>query len=176
LDPHKPSKDEQDFVRVVKFAAAVGLGVMVAFLYSVKQVHPDLQLEFTIGTVIAFAITAVLAVLFCNVLFTGEFNGTRAAQGRNRTRRWLIFFLVGSALATAGAFLYSLKDVSSSSRHEVIVGTGVALVVLCAGGFLIHRSVRFFEEQDQANLQHQQEEDDQAGHDPHESATDEDQD
>src|SRR2546427_1033486 len=56
MTPHKPSKDEQDFVRVVKVAAALGLGLLAAFLYSIKQVHPSLRLEFTFGTVAAFGI------------------------------------------------------------------------------------------------------------------------
>jgi hypothetical protein len=162
VNPHKPSKDELDFVRVVKFAAAVGLGIMVAFLYSIRQVHPDFQIEFTFGTVVAFVITAALTVVFCQVLFAGEFAAGRTGSGKGgkqRVRRWLMVFLAGSALATVGAFLYSLKDVSSASRREVIVGTGVAVLVLSIGGFLIHRSVLFFEEQDRANLQHQEEED-----------------
>ncbi|HXJ55949.1 MAG TPA: hypothetical protein VNU68_04715 [Verrucomicrobiae bacterium] len=172
MNPHKPSKDEQDFVRVVKFAAALGLGVMVAFLYSVKQVHPDFRLEFTFGTVVAFGVTAALAVAFCNVLFKGEFAAGHSIPGqepgRRRARRWLVFFLVGSALATASAFIYSLKDVSSANRREVFLGTAIAIVVLSIGGFLIHRSVRFFEEQDRANLQHQREVEELEEQDSHE--------
>ena len=37
MDQRKPTKDEQDFVRVVKIATALGLGLMAAFLYSLKQ-------------------------------------------------------------------------------------------------------------------------------------------
>jgi len=161
MSPHKPSKDERDFAWVVKFSAAIGLGLMVAFLYSIKQIHPDLVLEFSFGTGLAFGLTAALAWGFCSVLFKGEF-GDRAAAGvpagRPRARRWVILFLVFFGLATPLAFLYSLKDVSTSSRREVIIGTGVAVVVLGLGGLLIHKSVRFFEEQDRASLQQQQEE------------------
>jgi len=159
---HKPSKDEQDFVRVVKFSTALGLGLMVGFLYSIKQVHPNLRVEFTFGTVVAFLLTAIFSWIFCGVLFTGEFAGDGAAAAaaarKRRVRRWLILFLAISGLSTAGAFLYSLKDVSSESRREVIEGTGIAVLLLTIGGFLIHRSVRFFEEQDRASLEQQQRE------------------
>ena len=157
MSPHKPSKDERDFVRVVKFSAAIGLGLMVAFLYSIKQIHPKLILTFTFGTVAAFALTAGLTWGFCSVLFKDEFANERGrTAGRARARRWLIVFLVLAGLSTPAVFLYSLKDVSSAGRREVIWGTGVAVVVLCVGGILIHKSVRFFEEQDRASLRQQQ--------------------
>src|SRR5258706_11945943 len=133
MDSHKPTKDEQDFVRVVKFATAFSLGVMAAFLFSLKQVHPAIRLDFTLGTVLAFLITAVFSWLFCGVLFKGEFNegdsAGAAALKKRRVTRWIFFFVVVSGLATAGAFLYSLKDVSADSRREVIEGAGIATVV-----------------------------------------------
>jgi len=164
MNSHKPTKDEQDFVRVVKFATALGMGVMAAFLYSLKQVHPAIRLEFTLGTVLTFVITAVFSWAFCAVLFKGEFNeGDSAASPalkKRKVTRWIIFFCVVSGVATAGAFLYSLKDVTAESRREVIEGAGIAVVVLTMGGVLIHKSVRFFEEQDKVNLQEQSERED----------------
>ncbi len=163
MDPHKPTKDEKDFVQVVKFASALGLGVMAAFLYSLKRVHPTIDLEFSLGTVLAFLITAVFSWLFCGVLFKGEFNegdsAAAAALKQRRVTRWILFFVVVSGLATAGAFLYSLKDVSAESRREVIEGAGIAVVVLIIGGFFIHKSVRFFEEQDKMSLEDRDEDD-----------------
>ena len=160
MDPHKPTKDEQDFVRVVKAATALALGLMAAFLYSLKQVHPAIRLEFGLGTVLAFLITAAFSWMFCGVLFKGEFtegdSASAAVIKRRRVTRWIIFFLVVSGLATAGAFLYSLKDVAAESRREVIEGAGFATIVLTIGGFFIHKAVRFFEEQDKVNLEESQ--------------------
>ena len=164
MDPHKPTKDEQDFVRVVKIATALGLGVMAAFLYSLKQVHPTIRLELGLGTVLAFLITAAFSWIFCGVLFQGEFDegdyANAAALKKRRIVRWIIFFIVISGLATAGAFLYSLKDLSAESRREVIEGTGIATLVLAVGGLLIHKAVRFFEEQDKVNLAERRDEED----------------
>ena len=61
--------------------------------------------------------------------------------------RWVLFFIVVSSLATGAAFLYSLKNVSADTRREVLQGAGFAVFVLSIGGFFIHKSVRFFEEQ-----------------------------
>jgi len=167
MDPHKPTKDEQDFVRVVKFATAFSLGVMAAFLYSLKGVHPAIRLEFGVGTVLVFLITAAFSWLFCGVLFKGEFNEGESAGAavlkKRRVTRWIFFFIVVSGLATAGAFLYSLKDVSAESRREVIEGAGFAAVVLTIGGFFIHKAVRLFEEQDKVSLEDRHEDEDNHG-------------
>jgi len=160
---HKPTKDERDFVRVVKIATALGMGVMAAFLYSLKQVHPSIRLEFTFGSAVALVVTAVFSWIFCAVLFRGEFDEGDSAHAatirKRRVARWIIFFVTVSGLATAGAFLYSLKDVSAESRRDVIEGTGLAALVLTLGGYLIHKAVRFFEEQDKVSTEIQRQDD-----------------
>ena len=162
MDSHKPTKDELDFVRVVKIGTALGLGVMAAFLYSLKQVHPTIVLEFGFGTVLSCAIAAAFSWVFCGVLFKSEFDEgdteRTAALKKQRMVRWTIFFFVVSALAGAGVFLYSLKDVSAESRQEVLQGTGFAVFVLSMGGYLIHKTVLFFEEQDRVNMELSREE------------------
>lgn len=162
MDQRKPTKDERDFVWVVKAASALGLGLMAAFLYSLKQVHPSIRLEITLGTGIAFLVTAVFTWMFCGILFKGEFDEDgsvqAAGQQRKRVTRWIIVFLCVSALATIAAFIYSLKDVAADSRWDVIEGTGIAVIVLAGGGFLIHKAVKFFEEQDKASLEQQEQE------------------
>ena len=54
------------------------------------------------------------------------------------------------------AFVLSLRNVSSRGRQDVLEGTVLALLVILAGGVLIHRAFRFFEEQDKASLDAQQ--------------------
>lgn len=154
---HKPTKDEQDFVRIVKAGTALGMGVLAAFLYSLKQVHPSILLEFGPGTALSFLVAGAFSWMFCGVLFRTEFDegdtAHTAAIKNRRMVRWVIFFLVVSALVGVGVFLYSLKDVSSEGRRDVILGTGMAIVVLTIGGALIHKTVRFFEEQDRITIE-----------------------
>lgn len=158
MDHRKPTKDERDFVWVVKAASALGLGLMAAFLYSLKQVHPNIRLEITVGTGLAFLGTAFLTWIFCGILFKGEFqddDSEHAAGLRKKlVVRWIVVFLSVSAVATVGAFVYSLKDIAAESRRDVIQGTVIAVIVLTGGGILIHRAVKFFEEQDKATLEH----------------------
>lgn len=167
MDQHKPTKDERDFVWVVKAASALGLGLMAAFLYSLKQVHPSIRLEITFGTGVVFLVTAVFTWLFCRVLFKGEFTeeGLPRAPGQRKKQvaRWIIVFLSLSTLITIAAFVYSLKDIAAESRRDVIQGTVIAFVVLAGGGLLIHKAVKFFEEQDKASLEQQQRDKDDEG-------------
>ena len=162
METHKPTKDERDFVQVVKFGTALGLGLMAAFLYSLKQVHPRIVLEFGLGTVVSFLVTAVFSWLFCGVLFKGEFDEGDTAQAailkKRRVTRWVIFFIGVSALTTGAAFLLSLKNVSADTRRDVLQGAGFAVFVLSIGGFFIHKSVRFFEEQDRISTEMRREE------------------
>ena len=157
METHKPTKDERDFVNVVKFGTALALGLMAAFLYSLKQVHPHIVIEFGFGTVLSFLITAGFSWVFCDVLFKGEFDQGDTAQAaivrKRRVTRWVVFFIVVSSLAMLGAFLYSLKNVTSDTRREVLQGGGFAVLVLSMVGFFIHKAVRFCEEQDRINLE-----------------------
>ncbi len=88
MDPHKPTKDERDFVRVVQAGTALGLGLMAAFLFA-QAGSPDHPLEFTVGTVLAFLVTAAFSWLFCSILFKGEFNeGDTAQSAAIKKRQW----------------------------------------------------------------------------------------
>src|SRR6187399_747768 len=97
MSAHKPTKDEQDFVRVVKIATALGMDVMAAFLYSLKQVHPNIRLEFTFDNAVTLVVTAVFSWIFCAVLFKNEFDENDSAHAatirKRRVARWIIFFV-----------------------------------------------------------------------------------
>jgi uncharacterized membrane protein len=81
---------------------------------------------------------------------------------KKRVRRWILIFIGLSVLATAAAFVYSLKDVAAESRRDVMEGTAIAVVVLAVGGYLIYKAVQLFEEQDKVSLEQRQHEDDDA--------------
>ena len=53
-------KNQRDLFIIMKFSTSLGLGVMCAFLYSLKDVAHDASLEFSAGTVVSFVVGAVL--------------------------------------------------------------------------------------------------------------------
>jgi len=140
-------------MRVVKIGTSLSMGLMAGFLFSLKQVHPSIELRFGLGTVLAFGLVAVVSWRFCAILARAD---EPAETGRKRFMvRWMIGFLGLSALGTAAAFAYALKDVSSQNRWDVIEGTLIAVVVLAVGGWIIYRVFQFFEEQSAAELEQQ---------------------
>src|SRR5689334_18624515 len=139
------------------------MGFMAGFLFSLKQVHPSIELRFGVGTVVAFVVAAAVSWRFCGVLAKPEAGGR---QGDRRfVIRWMIGFIGLSSLATLAAFAYALRNVSSTSRWEVIEGTLIAVAVLSAGGWLIYKAFQFFEEQSSIELEQQRRDHEERGED-----------
>jgi len=157
-----PQRDERDFFRVVKLSTALGLGGMAAFLYSLKQVHPDIVFRVTVGTALVFLVVAMFSWVFCGVLARGEHSGdprVGAVPARKRfIVRWLVGFLGLATLGMLASFALSLRNVTSEGRRDVVEGTVIAIGVLAMGGFLIWKAFKFFEEQSDAELAHRREE------------------
>jgi hypothetical protein len=161
-DPIPPSvppspKDDRDFFQIVKVGTGLAMGSMAAFLYSLKQVHPAIQLKFTLGTVVIFFLVGAFSWKFCGVL-AKSVNEREGPEKKRFIVRWLIFFVTLSSLGTIAAFIYALKDVSGESRRDVIEGTLIAVFVLAIGGWLIYKAFRFFEEQSEIELENQRDE------------------
>jgi hypothetical protein len=146
-----PPNNERDFMRVVKIGTSLSMGLMAAFLISLKQVHPSIEFRFGFGAIAAFLIAAVASWRFCAMLAGPDTSGE--PRRRRFIVRWMVAFLGVSAVGTLLAFAYSLKDVSSQSRREVVEGTVIAVLVLAIGGWLIYRAFQFFEEQSTAELE-----------------------
>src|SRR5262245_46926603 len=98
-------------MRVVTIGTSLSMGVMAAFLVSLKQVHPTIEFRFGFGAIAAFLIAAVASWRFCGMLARSESPGE--SSRKRFIVRWMIGFLGISALGTLAAFVYSLKDVSS---------------------------------------------------------------
>jgi uncharacterized BrkB/YihY/UPF0761 family membrane protein len=146
------SRNERDLLMVVKLASALGMAALAAFLYSLKEVHPHIRFQVTIGTGIIALATGIVSWIFCGVMARADAEEHPSVTRRRFFIRWLLVF---GGLATAGtvfAFVFSLRNVSSRGRRDVLEGTILALLVILAGGFLIHKAFRFFEEQDKASL------------------------
>jgi hypothetical protein len=157
-DEPPPSRNESDLLVVVKLSSALGMGALAAFLYSLKEVHPNIRFEFTAGTAIIASATAVTSWLFCGLMARADAEEHPSVTRRRFFIRWLVFFGGFCGAGTALAFANSLRNVSSRGRRDVIEGTVLAFLALLAGGFLIRRAFRFFEEQDKATLEEQRRE------------------
>ena len=77
----------------------------------------------------------------------GDDGSHREATQKKFLKRWILIFVGVSSLLTLLAFAWSLKDVGSESRRQVIEGTVLAVLVIGGVAWLLRVVVRFFEEQ-----------------------------
>ena len=140
----RPANNDRDLTRVIKYSSALGLGLMAAFLYSIKQVTPELQYKITVGTGVSFAAAAALSWAFWRLVF-GKPNSSENGLSKPR-KRWFIILSVFLTVATLAPFVYTLKGVANQKMVEIAEGTALALLALGVVGFLLWKAARFLEE------------------------------
>jgi hypothetical protein len=139
----RQANNNRDLTRVIKYSSALGLGLMAAFLYSIKQVTPELQYRVSIGTGISFVAAAALSWAFWRLVF-GKPNSSEDGLSKPR-KRWFIILSVFLTLATLAPFVYTLKGVADDKMVEIAEGTALAVLALGGVGFLLWKAARFLE-------------------------------
>ncbi len=140
--------NDRGLTRIIQFSSGLSLGLMAAFLFSLKQVTPELRCELSFGTWIAFAVGAVLSWALWRLAFNR--GGADAASGAipllsKRGRRWVVVLGGVLILGTALPFAFALKDLAHSETVEVVQGLSVAVVTLVVVGLAFWRLTRFLE-------------------------------
>jgi drug/metabolite transporter (DMT)-like permease len=135
------SEKHDGFVWVAKSASALACGVLAGFLYSLKQVNPSLQLEFSVGTLLMAALGALLSSAlwkFAMELARSDAEVVPTPETLRR-RRW-VYGLIGLlAVGMMLAYFFAIKDVERSALLQVLQGTSLALVVIAGIGMIIVR-------------------------------------
>lgn len=122
-------------LRVIQACVALSVGLMFAFLASVREVNPAIRFEFSTGTLAGFGVGAALSWFAWQLIFLTRY--------QTRLRVWgLIAFSALLVLATLGAFAYAVKDVSPDRLKDIAVGTGLAACFLGVLGLLFWRVTR----------------------------------
>ncbi|MBL9167434.1 MAG: hypothetical protein JNN07_06800 [Verrucomicrobiales bacterium] len=143
-DTPSESSSGLSFLQVAKFSSAFACGVMGGFLYSLKQVNPSLQLEFSLGTILMAVLSAGLA-LFLWKLVTDFAMGAAVKDGSDAGRRKFIALIIGGLLLFSGMFVsyfYAIKDIRRAAFLQVMQGTTLALVVVGGIGVIVFRLAR----------------------------------
>jgi len=139
----RQANNDRDLTRVIKFASALGLGLMAAFLYSIKQVTPEFHYKISVGTGVCFAAAAALSEAFWRLVF-GKPDASEKGLSKPR-KRWLILLSVFLTVATLAPLVYTLKGVGNEKMVEIAEGTAFALLALGVVGFLLWKTARFLE-------------------------------
>jgi high-affinity Fe2+/Pb2+ permease len=122
-------KNDRDFYRVVQVSSALGLGIVAAFLYSIREVNPSIRFEFSIGSIVAFLLAAAASWIFWRNLPLRS--GESAPAGSKR--RWLLLATTVLVVGMVGFFAYGLRNVSGHKLREIVEGTLLAVALV---GFL----------------------------------------
>lgn len=141
--PHNDRPNDRGLIRVVQFSSAVGLGFMAAFLYSIKQVTPELKWEVSPGTIVAFVGGAAFSWLFWRVVFRGNVS--------LRQRIWFVALSALLGLGTLAAFAFALRGVGNEKLLEVVQGTVLAFLALAGIGLLFWKVARYLEADSRRN-------------------------
>ena len=142
--------DTRGFFNLLEWPSALGLGSLAAFLYSLKQVNPEVRFEINAWSwIILIAGTLIAWRATRSVFRAGEepFGGaelTDQQRARQRKKRMLLFLLIlGGGMLVS--LVYSLKDVPVSKRWDVTVGVSSALIFVSIALFFFWRLVQFLE-------------------------------
>jgi Na+/proline symporter len=131
--PLAESKQGRDFEKLVMWTSSFSIGIIAAFLASLKQVNPSMVLRFSAETVIAFIGGGILTALFLRVVLRS-----------NKKRRALL--VVGAAIVSVLVyFLFGISNTSQENRTDVTIGTAIAVTVLSFVAWLLWRMARFLE-------------------------------
>ena len=140
----RQANNDRDLTRVIKCSSALGLGLMAAFLYSIKQVTPVFQYKISGGTGVSFVAAVALSWAYWRLVF-GKPNGSENAASKP-LKRWLIILSIFLTVATLAPFVCALKGVANDKKGEIAEGTAVAVLVLSGVGLLLWKAARFLEE------------------------------
>lgn len=135
-------------IKVIRIFAGLSLGTMAAFLVSIREVTPNLRIELSPWTVVAFALALVFSTVFWRLVFqSNESTGAGAIPIDDRRRRAVLFagLSVLLCLATVTSFGLSLKGIANDRIREILQGAAIAVLTLTVLGLGIWRIARFLD-------------------------------
>jgi len=137
--PLNESREERAFEKLVMWASSFSIGLLAAFLASLKQVNPTIVFKFTFETVAAFVGGAALTVLFLRVVLHGS------------KKRRAALVIAAAVVSVVLYFSFGIENTSRANRSDVTIGTVIAVTVLSFLGFVIWRLGKYFESDTERN-------------------------
>lgn len=122
-------------------SSALGSGCLLASLPIVQPGPGGLDFRWSYWAIPAFLLGAVMAIGFWQLVF----RLARQTGDETTSRRKLYAASAGLMLVAFGAFIYPLRFVVPGRRTDVLIGLGMAVLVLSAVGWLIRTVVKWLE-------------------------------
>ncbi len=140
MKPDSPHDPENDFLRLLQYSSAGSLGVVAAFVESMKSVNPTVRFELSGWTVVAFAVVAGASWYVVERVFFRAL-----AKGGKPPVKLVVGFTVLLSLGTLLGFALSLRGVSAERQHDMLIGTTWAVMALSVVGLAFWKVVQFLE-------------------------------
>jgi hypothetical protein len=125
------SKSSRVFFKIASLSTALGFGAAAASTASLRSSPVGFSFQITIGTFIAFAVGAAIALVYWKLV---------ASNSKAARRASLLL-----ALAGVGLFLYPLRFVPKGNLHDLAVGLILATGALSIVGLLLWQVKRFLD-------------------------------
>ena len=141
--PAEPKTAMSGLLGLAVVGTALGFGVALSSLYSLKRTAAGLAFEFRGGTIPVFLVGAAAGWLFWKILI--QLNSPVPGQGAPNGRKLVLFYVV-SLLTGLAMFLYPIRFLKEE-QHLSDVSLGVLFGFLAAsvGGFFLWRTIRLLE-------------------------------
>ena len=146
-DPVVP-KSERQFLLLIQYAGAFGLGVMFALFGSIEGINPRLQFTLNWKVFAGFFGGGGIAWWIIGHIFSSALEADRMGTQHSKRKPifWMLVFCFIVAGLTMAGFIWSLRDMPDSRIKDVIIGNGIAIWVVGFCCVLVWNLVQFFEE------------------------------
>ena len=112
------------FLVLARYASGFSCAIASGFLYSIKRVNPSLQLELSVGSLLAAILGAVIAGALWKFVSELSRRGKASLSAQDLRRRWTVFGVSAALLFGMMVLSYglALKDVRGSAVLQVLQG------------------------------------------------------
>ncbi|HVR34808.1 MAG TPA: hypothetical protein VMS21_03045 [Methylomirabilota bacterium] len=144
LHPHDPT---DRILRIATWSTVMAFGAMSSTAYSLRKVPAGFTFDFTFGSAAAFLIGAVVAWIYWRVVATLRDAPEAGSPASKLAKHRSGVGIVSSAviLGAIGLFLHPVKFVPPGKLKDVLIGLGLAFVVLGLVAIVVIKLIRLLE-------------------------------
>jgi hypothetical protein len=146
-DPLHPRDPTERILRIATWSTVMAFGAMTSSSYSLRMAPAGFTFDFTLGSAAAFLIGAVVAWIYWRLVAmlrdAPEQDPPVSKPARHRSPVGIVSAAV--ILGAIGLFLHPVKFVPPGKLKDVLIGLGLAFVVLCLVAIVVIKLIRLLE-------------------------------
>ncbi|MDG1892288.1 MAG: hypothetical protein P8L18_13335 [Verrucomicrobiota bacterium] len=160
---HAPPLAFIPFEHVAGLASSVSMGALGAFIISVRQINPTLEIVLSVWTWVSFLLASAATWWIYSLIFNKDPLGAETVQ-KKRLVTWASAAALLSVFCCMG---FALRGISETKLKEVLSGVMIAMCFISIVAFFFLKVIAFLQRDDRDNALHQ----DISAHSKHPIAT-----